>query len=61
MYNYDELLSKLESGCRVYLTADDEEPKCVNCDNQDTNVCERCGGEYCWNGYCRSIKSIDEL
>lgn len=38
-----------------YWDADDEEPNCGRCDNCCSNdaVCEMCGPEYGWAGYCR--------
>ena len=45
----------------IQYTADDEEPECRNCDNQDgQKVCENCGPEYGWAGYIRSDLEIDE-
>ena len=45
----------------IQYTADDEEPECRNCDNQDDQkVCENCGPEYGRAGYIRSDLEIDE-
>ena len=43
-----------------YKTADDEEPICGECDFQsDGYHCYRCGPEYGWIGYRRTI--IEEV
>ena len=45
----------------IQYTADDEEPECRNCDNQDgQKICENCGPEYGWAGYIRSDLEVDE-
>lgn len=42
-------------GILVTHTADDEEPKCMRCDNYDVWDCEnRCGWEKGWIGYKRT-------
>lgn len=39
---------------RVFYDADDEEPDCGTCDNQEGDwACENCGSEYCWRYYKR--------
>lgn len=39
----------------IRFTADDEEPDCGRCDNQDDQkCCEYCGPEYGWANYMRS-------
>lgn len=39
---------------RVFYDADDEEPDCGICDNQqDSWACEHCGSEYGWRYYKR--------
>lgn len=39
-----------------YKTADDEEPICGECDFQsDGYPCYRCGPEYGWNWYRRTL------
>ena len=45
----------------IQYTADDEEPECRNCDNQDgQKVCENCGPEYGWAGYIRSDLEVEK-
>ena len=45
----------------IQYTADDEEPECRNCDNQDgQKACENCRPEYGWAGYIRSDLEVDE-
>lgn len=45
----------------IQYTADDEEPECRNCDNQDgQKVCGNCGPEYGWAGYSRSDLEVDD-
>ena len=42
----------------VILTADDEEPICIRCDNLTEMLCCRwCGSEYGWANYQRSIET----
>lgn len=37
-----------------FYNADDEEPNCGTCDNQEGSwYCEKCGSEYCWRYYRR--------
>lgn len=39
----------------IQYNADDEEPECRNCDNQDgQKCCEYCGLEYGWANYMRT-------
>lgn len=39
---------------RVFYDADDEEPDCGTCDNQEGDwACKNCGSEYCWRYYKR--------
>lgn len=45
----------------IQYTADDEEPECRNCDNQDgQKVCDHCGPEYGWSGYIRSDLEVEK-
>lgn len=45
----------------IQYTADDEDPDCGRCDNQDgRKICERCGPEYGWGGYTRSELETEE-
>lgn len=37
------------------FNADDEEPKCLNCDNVNTGLCKNCGSGNCWRYYLRSV------
>lgn len=52
-----ELMDEMEDPLRKYYrTADDEEPDCGECDFQsDGYHCHRCGPEYGWIGYRRTI------
>lgn len=44
---------RIEYG-RVFYDADDEEPDCDICDNQEDDwFCENCGAEYGWGYYKR--------
>lgn len=44
----------------VIYTADDEEPNCGICDNQDCpGRCEHCGAEYGWYYYEREEERSD--
>lgn len=39
---------------RVFYNADDEEPNCGICDNQEGDwACENCGSKYGWRYYRR--------
>lgn len=45
----------------IQYNADDEEPVCRNCDNQDgQKVCKNCGPEYGWAGCIRSALEVDD-
>lgn len=44
---------------KIILTADDEEPNCMCCDNQDKCTGENCGPEYGWFRY-RRVKEIED-
>lgn len=37
------------------FTADDEEPKCLDCDNANSGLCEGCGPDRFWSHYRRSV------
>lgn len=39
----------------VEFSADDEEPKCLECDNVNTNRCDKCGPEHFWSWYRRTV------
>ena len=40
---------------KLVFTADDEEPKCIRCDNRDDPLCFKyCGPEHGWYGYQRT-------
>lgn len=43
---------KILDHCVIY-TADDEEPDCGICDNQDCGYCDQCGSTYWWHYYER--------
>lgn len=57
-----ELMDEMEDPLRKYYrTADDEEPDCGECDFQsDSYHCYRCGPEYGWIGYRRTIIEEEE-
>ena len=41
----------------IILTADDEEPNCIKCDNLTELLrCRWCGAEFGWANYERSVK-----
>ena len=46
----------------IRYNADDEEPKCENCDHicDNFNCCELCGSENYWGGYIRT-ESVEEM
>ena len=46
---------------KLVFTADDEDPKCGRCDNQDDACCaEYCGPEHGWYGYQRTEYKVDD-
>ena len=57
-----ELIDEMPDSLRKYYrTADDEEPDCGECDFQsDGYHCYRCGPEYGWIGYRRTIIEEEE-
>ena len=41
---------------KYYKTADDEEPDCGVCDRcSDGSLCDKCGPEYGWHWYKRTL------
>ena len=48
---------RTDEGYRLILSADDEEPNCMKCDNADRCSGDRCGPEYGWAGY-RSTRDV---